>query len=222
MADFGALHGFDDPFPHWIADDFIDAEEVRAINAQWPRDGSDGWRVETGVGAASKGSMLFPRRLPPAAQALAERLNGPRALRELSKLVGLQLQADPWLHDGPLTPALGGGLHEIHRGGMLNVHVDFEQHPSGLRRVANLLIYLNEDWSEDWGGRLELHGKKVKAVAPFAGRAVLFVTDPDSWHGHPAPLACPSNRTRRSLALYYYAESDDAEQRPKTVYRSKR
>jgi hypothetical protein len=37
MADFGALHSFDDPFTHWIADDFIDAEE------------------ETGVGAASKG-----------------------------------------------------------------------------------------------------------------------------------------------------------------------
>jgi hypothetical protein len=219
VADFGRLKQRDDPFTHWIADDFIDADTLRAINREWPRDESDGWRIETGVGAASKGSMLFPRRLPPAAQALAEELNDPEALARLSELVGIELHPDPWLHEGPLSPALGGGLHEIHRGGLLKVHVDFEKHPSGLRRVVNLLVYLNEDWQEEWGGALELHGKSVATIHPFGGRAVLFVTGPDSWHGHPKPLACPSNRTRRSLALYYYAESAERAQRPKTVYR---
>lgn len=206
------------PFAHWIADQFVDVDTVRAINAEWPQR----LQVETGVAAALKGALLFPKRLPPAAQALAEHLYSAECRGALSALVGIDLLPDPWLHAGPERPMLGGGLHEIHRGGMLGVHVDFEKHPSGLRRVANLLIYLNERWDAAWGGQLELHGKTVKAIDPLGGRAVLFATTRDSWHGHPYPLETPEGVTRRSLALYYYAESADAEQRPKTVYRSKR
>lgn len=216
---FTALKESRQPFRHWVGDGFINADIVRNINKHWPSSDYEGWRIETGKAAASKGSLLFPRRLPGPAQELAEALNGPAALAELSALVGIELHPDPWLLDGPLSPGLGGGLHEIHCGGLLKVHVDFERHPSGLRRVANLLVYLNEDWREEWGGALELHGKTVTSIAPLGGRAVLFVTGPDSWHGHPHPLACPPGRTRRSLALYYYAKSADVEQRAKTVYR---
>lgn len=218
MVDLNSLEARGEPFEHWVADDFVDADTVRAINAQWPKDGAEGWRVETGVATTSKGSMLFPRRLPDAAQALAESLCSKESMAHLSGLVGLELLADPWMHEGPTTPALGGGLHEIHRGGLLKIHVDFEKHPIGLRRVVNLLVYLNEDWQEEWGGELELHGNTIERIVPMGARAVLFVTGPDSWHGHPHPLACPSNRSRRSLALYYYAKQG-GEQRPKTVYR---
>ena len=207
------------PFVHWMADDFIDDDVVRMINAQWP---TQAMEVESGVAAKLKGALLFPKRLPPAAQSLAEALYSPAALESLSARVGMDLLPDPWLHEGPDRPMLGGGLHEIHRGGLLKVHVDFEAHPSGLRRVANLLVYLNEDWRDEWGGHLVLHSPaETRRIAPLAGRAVLFRTKPNSWHGHPDPLACPSNRTRRSLALYYYAKDAGGEARPKTVYRSK-
>jgi len=33
---------------------------------------------------------------------------------------------------------------------------------------------------------------------------VIFATTSTSFHGHPKPLTCPSNVTRKSLALYYY------------------
>lgn len=210
------------PFRHWIGDGLVVAETVREINAQWPGADDPRWYIETGVAAASKGAMLFPKRLPPAAQTLAERLYSAESCAALSALLDIELLPDPWLHEGPERPQLGGGLHEIHPGGLLNVHVDFERHPSGLRRVANLLIYLNEYWGANWGGDLELHGKTMQTIAPLGGRAVLFQTTPESWHGHPHPLTCPQGITRRSLALYYYAESDEAQQRPKTVYRSKR
>lgn len=219
MVNLQALLPFTLPFPHWVAEDFLDEHAVRAINRSWPTLATPGFNVETGVAAKSKGAMLFPERLPHPAMELAEYLNGPEALGYLSGLVEMDLLPDPWLHEGPRVPMLGGGLHEIFPGGLLKIHVDFERHPSGLKRVANLLIYLNEDWNEGWGGDLELHGSTVKTIAPIGGRAVLFVTTPESFHGHPHPLACPIDRTRRSLALCYYAKSDDANQRPKTVYR---
>lgn len=210
------------PFHHWVADGFLHDDKVREINAQWPAPDDPRWYIETGVAAASKGAMLFPKRLPEMAQLLAEQLYSPASCAALSAFIGFDLRPDPWLHEGPERPMLGGGLHEIHPGGLLNVHVDFEKHPSGLRRVANLLIYLNEHWDSTWGGDLELHGKTIQAIAPIGGRAVLFQTTSESWHGHPHPLACPQGVTRRSLALYYYAESAEDGQRPKTVYRSKR
>jgi hypothetical protein len=208
------------PFRHWVANDFLGTDLVRTINAHWPTTDHPGWRIE-GKSWLLKSSLLFPHRLPAAAQELAEQLNTPWALDRMSKLVGVELLADPWLREGPATPRLGGGLHEIPRGGKLNVHVDFEAHPSGLKRAANLLIYLNEDWQKGWGGALELHGDTVRSIAPTGGRAVLFLTGPDSWHGHPHPLKCPEGRSRRSLALYFYTRPGAEAQRPTTVYRTK-
>lgn len=218
MADFAALQAHSKPFQHWVADDFIAPDLVDSINAEWPL----GMAVETGVAAAGKGALLFPKRLPAPAQDLAAELMSPASCARLSELVGIDLLPDPWFLDGPERPQLGGGLHEIHPGGLLKVHVDFEAHPSGLRRVANLLIYLNREWRVEWGGALELHGSKVASILPLGGRAVLFRTTPESWHGHPHPLATPPGITRRSLALYYYAADPGGPARPKTVYRSKR
>jgi hypothetical protein len=44
----------------------------------------------------------------------------------------------------------------------------------------------------------------VKSVSPVLGRAVVFNTSLDSFHGQPTPLACPEGRDRRSIATYYY------------------
>jgi hypothetical protein len=45
-------------------------------------------------------------------------------------------------------------------------------------------------------------------VKPVFGRAVIFNTALDSFHGHPDPLACPVDRSRRSLATYYYTAAE--------------
>jgi hypothetical protein len=219
MIDLACLQRRAAPFPHWVGDSFLGSEDVRRINAAWPAADDPRWRVEGGATVARKASMLFPQMLPAEAHGIAVVLYSPWICDALSALVGLPLLPDPWFEYGPDVPRLGGGLHEIHAGGMLGVHIDFERHPSGLRRVANLLIYLNEDWRREWGGALELHGDEVRAIQPRAGRAVLFRTTADSWHGHPEPLRCPAGRARRSLALYYYAADDGPDQRPTTVYR---
>lgn len=216
-VDFGSLQGFAKPFQHWISERFVDAHTVRTINAEWPDEKEADWLIEQGR-FAKKGALMFPRPLHEPAQNLAIELYSQAACATLSSIVGVELQPDPWFIEGPIVPRLGGGLHEIYPGGLLKMHCDFDRHPSGLKRVVNLLIYLNEDWQDEWGGALELHGDTIVKILPRGGTAVLFVTDGNSWHGHPHPLVCPEWRTRRSLALYYYTASGRTA-RETTLYR---
>ena len=61
-----------------------------------------------------------------------------------------------------LDPKLdGGGLHQIFKGGYLNVHTDFSSHTNkpNWTRVLNILIYLNKNWKESYKGNLELWSK---------------------------------------------------------------
>jgi Rps23 Pro-64 3,4-dihydroxylase Tpa1-like proline 4-hydroxylase len=136
------------------------------------------------------------------AKQLVHYLNSEPFLLWLSELTGIpHLMPDPYL--------IGGGYHEIKRGGKLGIHVDFDKHGYwGADRVLNVLIYLNEDWQDEWGGHLKLYDEQLNEVVrvlPELGTMAIFSTSDKSWHGHPEPLQCPENRSRKSIALYYYA-----------------
>jgi hypothetical protein len=105
---------------------------------------------------------------------------------------------------------VGGGLHQIEPGGHLKVHADFNQHPdTGLQRRLNVLIYLNRDWKDEYGGALELWNEDMSKcearVVPHFNRCVVFTTTSTSFHGNPEPVNCPPGGTRKSMALYYYS-----------------
>ena len=111
-------------------------------------------------------------------------------------------------------------------GGYLNVHADFTVHPirRDLRRRVNLLVYLNDDWKDEYEGHLELWSRDMKTcharISPLLNRCVIFDTNVDSYHGVPEPLRCPPDRTRNSMALYYYTFDESARLRP-TNYRAR-
>jgi Rps23 Pro-64 3,4-dihydroxylase Tpa1-like proline 4-hydroxylase len=125
-----------------------------------------------------------------------------RFVNFLEKLTGIEgLITDHTLN--------GGGLHQILRGGKLDIHADYNYHPiTQLDRRLNVLVYLNENWHPGWGGNLELWNKDMssceKSIEPFFNRVVIFSTNDDSFHGHPDPLECPETESRKSIALYYY------------------
>lgn len=117
----------------------------------------------------------------------------------------------------PDTHYVGGGLHQIEPGGHLKVHADFNRHPrTRLERRLNVLVYLNRDWREEFGGALELWSRDMSTsevrILPFFNRCVVFSTTSTSFHGHPEPLSCPEGRTRKSMALYYYSKERPAEE----------
>ena len=189
------------PFPHIVIDDFLPAELLRKVLAEFP---------------STEGKKFFDRdqerfkfQLSPnesessVVRNLFAELNGEAFLAFLAEMTGIHgLISDPHF--------VGGGLHETKRGGHLSIHADFNIHERlNVERKLNLLIYLNEDWPDEYGGALELWDRGMKTcekrVAPVFGRAVIFNTALDSFHGHPDPLNCPPDRARRSLATYYYA-----------------
>jgi len=119
----------------------------------------------------------------------------------------------------------GSGQHQILPGGSLQIHADFNRVLSGLYRRVNVFLYLNHDWQPSWAGDLELwdHSmtKCAARIAPLRNRLVVFSSTDFSYHGHADPLRCPSDRSRRSIALYYYTESPAAlvdEDRHSTLY----
>jgi hypothetical protein len=74
----------------------------------------------------------------------------------------------------------------------------------------NLLLFLNQDWDSAYGGALELWDaearRPVRTIAPLFNRCVIFRASATSFHGVPTPLTCPPDRSRKSLAIYYFRE----------------
>ncbi len=131
-------------------------------------------------------------------------LNSDNFLSFLEDLTGI----DNLIADNTLQ---GGGLHQIDYGGYLKIHADFNKHPkTNLDRRINVLIYLNKEWNEKWGGKFEMWSKDlkkcIKKISPIFNRMVIFSTTSQSYHGHPSPLKTPAKISRKSIAMYYYTE----------------
>ena len=193
------------PFAHCVIENFLPPEITERLLAEFPEIKD---REQKRSQEIYKG-LCLPDQLPPAsafARSLFYTFNSQPFLGFLEELTGIKgLISDPHF--------LGGGFHETLRGGRLGIHADFNIHQKlRLRRRINVLVYLNHDWAPEWGGELELWTKdmstKAKSVAPLFNRCVIFDTDDTSWHGHPDPMECPTDRSRKSLALYYYTASD--------------
>jgi Rps23 Pro-64 3,4-dihydroxylase Tpa1-like proline 4-hydroxylase len=190
-----------DPFPHIVFDDFLPSPVVEEVLKEFPGPEQVDWNVFDNK-REKKLACNNEREMGPHIRDLIAQLSSMTFLEFLTALTGLEgLIQDPYL--------IGGGMHQIVRGGKLNVHADFNWHQKlKMHRRLNLLLYLNKDWDESYGGQLELWDKRmekrVKSVLPIFNRCVIFSTNSDSFHGHPYPLACPDNRSRKSIALYYY------------------
>jgi len=196
-----------EPCPHVLIKDFLEPAAALAMAAQFPRAASEAW---TQYKHANENKLGMAKRqlFPPAIAAVTDELNSPEFVAWISELTGIpHLMADPMLE--------GGGLHQSGPGGYLNVHTDFSMHHfhTNWRRRVNLILYLNPEWPEEWGGALELWEQKMARCAakypPLLNHALIFTTDERSLHGFPDPLTCPHGQSRKSLALYYYTIESD-------------
>jgi hypothetical protein len=191
------------PFPHIVIDRLFPDEALERVLAVFPSPGAQEWRRFDNSQEKKLGSLPGLLEADPAIAGLLAALNAPPMLEFLERLTGIDgLIPDPYFG--------GGGLHQIVRGGFLKVHADFNWHPKlRLDRRLNLLIYLNKDWREEYGGHLELWDRSLKraekAILPVFNRTVVFATTDSSYHGHPRPLTCPEGMTRKSISLYYYS-----------------
>jgi hypothetical protein len=190
------------PFPHTVItglfpDPLLDAviEECDAIDP--------GLLESTASKRVVKRESADSAVLGPAARFVLALLDSSPFLDFLESLTGI----------GGLLPDphhIGGGLHETPRGGFTLVHRDFLSHTRlGLERRANVLLYLNHDWPEEYGGQLELWSEDMKGararIEPAFNTLVVFESNAHTLHGLPDPVRCPPDRVRRSLVSYTYS-----------------
>ncbi len=156
-----------------------------------------------------------PERLPPYTRQLFYALNSRPVLAFLEELTGIKgLIPDPYF--------AGGGIHVVSNGGHLDIHADFNHHGGmNLERRVNMLIYLNKDWREEYGGSFEVWNEdmtaKVAGFVPQFNRMCIFNTSSTSWHGNPETVNHPDGEPRKSIALYYYTATWDSTRKSHTT-----
>jgi len=204
-----------DPFRHVVIDDFFTPDFCRQLISEFPAFDAEHARNEMGhVG----GKAVFQNlaQLGSSYARLDQMLRGREFLTFVGRITGIpDLLYDP--------AYICGGTHDNVHGQELDPHVDFNYHPKTQRhRRLNLIVFLNPEWHEEWGGALQLHVNpwlppdedRVKTILPLANRSVIFETTERSWHGFKRIRLPPEKRnlSRRSIAVYYYSKERPVEE----------
>lgn len=227
LADFGTRFIFDDPryeamalegaeqyaegspFNHMAFDNFLPEDVAEAMLAEFPKPSDIEWHNYQRP-AEQKLVCVDERQFGPVTRNMLFQFNSTPFLRFLEKVTGIpNMIPDPHMR--------GGGLHQTPRGGLLKLHADFNKHDENfLDRRINVILYLNKDWKEEYGGSLELWDQEVThcgaKILPVFNRLAIFSPTSNTFHGHPDPLTCPEGDSRKSLALFYYTNGRPEEE----------
>ncbi|HSC97313.1 MAG TPA: 2OG-Fe(II) oxygenase, partial [Casimicrobiaceae bacterium] len=202
------------PFRHVVIDDFLEPPACEALLRDFPAF-NEKYAADEHGGVGRKAVVERAASISPFYRSFHDYINSTPFLSAMSALTGIDdLISDPTL--------FGGGTHENLAGQGLNVHVDFNiDERRMLHRRVNLLIYLNKEWDEAWGGAIELHSDPFnplvdewKSYLPLFNRAVLFETNEYSWHGFQRIVLPPvkTHLSRKSFSVYLYTKDRPPEE----------
>lgn len=210
-----------EPYAHIVFNDFLELKAAEKALEVFPKIQDSGWIHYVHINERKHGLNKLDLIPPFIRDEVIKELNSPTFIEYLEKLTGIS----NLLPDATIE---GGGIHQSENGGYLNIHADFTVHPHKKlwRRRVNLLVYLNDNWQNSYGGSLELREKDMSKcavkIAPMFNRVVVFNTDEDSYHGFPDPIECPKEVTRKSIALYYFTKEESGSfKRRSTNYRAR-
>jgi Rps23 Pro-64 3,4-dihydroxylase Tpa1-like proline 4-hydroxylase len=159
------------PFRHVQIDDFLEPEVCDALLRDFPSFDTKKATNEMGH-VGGKTAIENVGSVSPFYSKFYNFINSQPFLDTMSKITGIpDLIADETL--------FGGGTHENLDGQYLDTHIDSTiDERRMLHRRMNLLIYLNKEWEESWGGSIELHSNprnpdtdEVKSSLPLFNRA---------------------------------------------------
>lgn len=209
------------PFPHVILDNLFDQHTYEMAKAAFPSVNSSIWKKPEN--AHTKGKFVTKRGpegikellYTDLARNLLRELNSGSFLKFLGTVSGISgLLPDPYLAEA--------GFHCSGDGAYLDIHADFSHHDGlNVERRLNLIYFINEAWSDKWGGFLGLYDTDLCAInkiKPVGNRAVIFKTSDISFHGHPEPMKLPDGVYRRSIAMYYYTVPRAEQAKSKIVF----
>lgn len=199
------------PFPHITLPDFLDEDILELCLREFPS-----MQASSASYKRSQENLKFefkPEKLSPPLRSLFYSFNSLPFVGFVENLTGIKgLIPDPYF--------IGAGFHQVNGGGHLDIHTDFNFHSAmGLERRINVLIYLNKDWREEYGGCFEIWDQKMtrccRRIVPAFNTCVIFNTSSISFHGNPVSVNHPEGKPRRAIALYYYTATWDKTRRPR-------
>ena len=217
LANFNTAY----PFPHAVIDNFFEDWAADQLAQDFPNWSSSVFNGQYENAIELKKTCNIWDRFPFHTYCVFHYLNSFEFTDCLTEFIGSEpLYADNGLH--------GGGWHIHPQGGKLNPHLDYSIHPKlGLQRKYNLLIYVNPNWQDSWGGHLglfangadNLPGELAHSVLPKFNRAILFDTTGYNWHGIHTAITCPEDQCRKSLAIYYLIDPpEDVDSRGRALF----
>jgi Rps23 Pro-64 3,4-dihydroxylase Tpa1-like proline 4-hydroxylase len=202
------------PFPHIEIDNFLRADAAESLLKDFPAFESGNYLNEFGL-PGLKSIKPDLRSISPMYASFWKYLGSAEFLHTMSKITGIpNLLADPTM--------FGGGTHENKHGQNLNIHVDFNYNRNRRwHRRVNVLLYMNKQWENHWGGRIELHKNPWEPTSEDTHRtynisfnkAVLFATSEISWHGFRAiqlPEHIRPYVSRKLISIYLYTRERPA------------
>ena len=188
-------------YPHIVLDNFLKEDIANTLYENFPTAQEMRKSYKNLNENKSEGSGF--ESYHPAFLKLKKELETDKFKEHFSKLTGIDNLILPEDHRG-------SGVHQGFDGSYLDVHVDFSIHPTlKLHRRLNLLIFLNKNWKEEYGGHCEFWDKDVKNLIdkalPSFNRAVIFECSQISFHGY-SKINIPKDESRKSFYSYFYTE----------------
>ena len=202
------------PHPTLCLDNFIPLETVRAMKQEC---NNCNWEKEF---TRANSRMIEKSDIDdcPVATDVKNQLSSKSFLRWMGDITGHHdLIPDPYM--------VGAGYMRCGRGDSLKIHTDFNfNNDIKLYRMMSLIVYLNEEWQDEWNGDLQFWDFEKKGCInryyPRAGRMLLWRYHRLGFHGHPEPLACPNNIYRDGFRMFYYVSEQAGYKLEKNPHRS--
>jgi SM-20-related protein len=177
-----------EPYDFLSADHFINAEAISDLQRDFPNITKPGYLTVDEVDLRGR------------FKALINELEGPELTEALSQRFGQDLHQFP-----RLTTIMKRSQPKYG-----NIHTD------GPSKVMTLLVYMNDEWQRDEGGRLRVlyNGKDFEPFAlevpPTMGSMFAFLRSDNSWHGH-----LPFSGERRVVQVAWVKSQADLDRKKK-------
>lgn len=200
------------PFPYLVIDNVFKKYELDEVLLHWPKMDIVYWEGHK-LRAGSTDENTFGKCI---SDFVKINFQSQKFIFFLEKLTGIK---------GLVLDCREIGLHETFPGGNLVPHLDYTINEiTGLQHRVNAILYLNENWKNEYNGSLELYEneKSMVAIEPVFNRVAIFNIEENSWHGHPGKLNCPEGMSRKSIALNYFTVPQNGAIDKKTTLAKKR
>jgi SM-20-related protein len=188
LAAVGDAQRSNDPYDFLLASKFLKPEVVEDVRRDFPDIKKPGYLTVDEVNLHGSFKQLI------------DELEGPELTEALSQRFGLDLHQYPRLTTimKRSQPKYGA------------IHTD------GPSKVMTMLVYMNDEWQQDDGGRLRVlyddknYDHYKLEVPPVMGTMFAFLRSDNSWHGH-----LPFAGERRVIQIAWVKSQADVDRKKK-------